>query len=373
MHIGFDAKRAFHNNTGLGNYSRDTIGIMAMLYPDNSYVLYDPKPNTGKRFADNLLVKIVGPKNKLHQKLGFLWRSSGIKQQLVEDGIDLYHGLSNELPVGISKTKVKSVVTIHDVIFMRFPELYPRIDRIIYQKKTVRACQEADVIVAISEQTSQDLQFYFKVPKSKIKVVYQGCHPIFKKESSGTEKSLVREKYGIPNRFLLNVGRIEKRKNILHLLASLNQIEDIPLVIVGKPTDFQKEIENYIIDNGLEKRVQILNNVPLSDLACLYQLAEMFVYPSIFEGFGIPIIEALFSGTPVISSTGSCFMEAGGAGGIYVDPDNVVDLSNVILDLWNNPQKQQEMVDLAQNHLLQFEEISIGKNMNVVYQKAIKG
>jgi glycosyltransferase involved in cell wall biosynthesis len=372
MHIGFDAKRAFHNSTGLGNYSRDTIGIVAEYFRDTTINLYDPKPKEGFNFHkqfSNIAVK--SPIGNFYKKMHALWRSIGIKKQLLSDKIEIYHGLSNELPAGISKTKIKTVVTIHDVIFMRYPELYPRFDRIIYQKKTVRACQEADLIIAISEQTSQDLQFYFDVPKSKIRVVYQGCHPIFKVEAQEQEKSNVRKKYGIPERFLLSVGRIEERKNIIHLLQALKQTKNIPLVLVGKPTDFQHKIEKFVTENGLQDRVQIRNNVPLSDLTCLYQMAEVFVYPSIFEGFGIPIIEALFSKTPVISSTGSCFSEAGGPSSKYCDPHNEQSLIHAIAELWGNKEQQKVMVEEGVIYSQKFQNKEIAKNLNAVYSELL--
>jgi hypothetical protein len=157
MRIGYEAKRAFLNMTGLGNYSRGIISMMALNYPDNEYLLYTPEARSNKRLdflAQLKRVKTVTPKSSFFTSL---WRSRGVVADLKRDGVDLYHGLSHELPIGISKSGIQSVVTIHDLIFMRFPKYFGFISRQIYAAKIRYACKHADRIIAISERTKADL------------------------------------------------------------------------------------------------------------------------------------------------------------------------------------------------------------------------
>lgn len=317
MRIGFDGKRAVQNFTGLGNYSRYIVDILCQFYPENEYVLYAPKKRENKRL--NKLTKqyrqlqLSYPTTSFWKKLSSLWRVLGVTRQLEKERIDIFHGLSNELPLNIHKSKVKSIVTIHDLIFLRYPQYYHSIDRNIYTYKFRKACENADRIIAISECTKRDIIEYFGIPADKIEVVYQGCDTSFTHPVTEEKKREVRAKYQLPEHYILNVGSIEERKNALSAVQALTMLpEQIHLVIVGRHTEYTDKIERFIKENKLEERVHIISNVPFDDLPTFYQLAEIFVYPSRFEGFGIPIIEALYSGIPVVAATGSCLEEAGG-------------------------------------------------------------
>ena len=161
MRIGFDGKRAVQNFTGLGNYSRYVADILCHFYPENDYVLYAPKKRENKRM--NLLtgqyrqLTLAYPATSFWKKLSSLWRVWGITSQLEKEGIELFHGLSNELPLNIHKSRIKSIVTIHDLIFLRYPQYYQSIDRKIYTYKFRKACENADKIIAISECTKRDI------------------------------------------------------------------------------------------------------------------------------------------------------------------------------------------------------------------------
>ncbi|MGB0930862.1 MAG: glycosyltransferase [Chitinophagales bacterium] len=185
MKIGFDAKRAFFNNTGLGNYSRTLIKSLVKYYPDNQYTLYSPKSIEGSPFAEmqnfkNIEVKT--PQTRFQKLLGgSLWRSLQLGNPIKDDQLDIYHGLSHELPRNIhrSRPQTKSIVTIHDLIFLRYPELYSKVDTLIYRQKWKHACQQADKVIAISEQTKSDTIEFLGIEANKIEVVYQSCHPVF--------------------------------------------------------------------------------------------------------------------------------------------------------------------------------------------------
>ena len=367
MKIGFDAKRAFHNSTGLGNYSRDLIKILATYYAENEYYLYNPKPKKIDKIPSFTHVHERLPTSFIWKKLSSIWRQSPIVNQLLRDDIDIYHGLSGEIPRNGKLKQIKSVVTIHDLIFLRYPELYKPIDRKIYLKKFKYAAENATKIIAISKQTKQDIIDFFHIDSQKIEVVYQGCHSIFKTSATPEATASLREKYNLPDRFLLNVGTIEKRKNLLSILKAITDI-DVNLVVVGRKTDYFQEVESFITENNLTHRVHFLEGLSLSELANLYQLAEIFIYPSIIEGFGIPIIESLFSGTPVITTSGGVFPEAGGPHSIYVPAGDILALKEQIYSLLRDESRRSQMIEKGYEYAQKFTDENIASNLIKVYK-----
>ena len=171
----------------------------------------------------------------------------------------------------------------------------------------------------------------------------------------------------MPSKFLLNVGTIESRKNVLSVIKAINGTE-IPLVVIGKKTSYFLEIEKYIFENKIENQIIFLESIPIKELSDIYKLATIFVYPSLFEGFGIPIIEALYSKTAVITSTGSCFEEAGGKSTIYVTPNEIDVLKKEILNLWNNKLLRKTKETDGYYFVQKFNDQEIAKNWNEIYK-----
>jgi glycosyltransferase involved in cell wall biosynthesis len=350
MRIGFDAKRAFFNFSGLGNYSRNTIRQICSAYPDHEYYLYIPGKNV--RISNELLPNQtpVNPVSLPGRLFPSFWRSLWLGGCLERDRLDLYHGLSAELPSGIHRRNIRTVVTIHDLIFLRYPEWYKATDRWIYTRKSRYACVNADRIIAISQQTKKDIEEYFAIPEDKIDVVYQGCDPGFYRQADEEIREKARKYYKLPSRYLLYVGTVEPRKNLLQILKALHISGlEMPLVVIGRQTPYARSVRHYIAEMGLE-HIHFLDQVPNHDLPVLYQLADIFIYPSLFEGFGIPILEALNSGTPVITTRGGCFSEAGGPGSLYIDPENPDEIAESIQKILDNPDLAGEMSRLGKRH-----------------------
>lgn len=371
MKIGFDAKRIFHNKTGLGNYSRDLVRILSKYFLENEYYLYNSK-KTGKHLFEpnNINVFEKNPNSLFLSKFHNIWRQIFVVNDLVQDEIAIFHGLSGEIPFGLRNKKIKSIVTIHDLIFIKYPKLYSFWDRKIHFYKFKKAAQQADIVVAISEQTKKDIVRYLKINPSKIKVIYQGCNQVFKEMYSIEEKQKTKQKYNLPEKFILNIGTIETRKNVLLAIKAIKNI-DIKLVIVGKETEYLIEIKKYIKENKLEQKVIFLKNLKLNELAILYQLATIFVYPSIYEGFGIPIIEALFSKTPVITTSGGVFPEAGGPLSIYINPNNIDEMSNSINSLLNNDNLRKEISQKSFEFVQKFNDFDIATNWINMYKELL--
>jgi glycosyltransferase involved in cell wall biosynthesis len=369
IRIGFDAKRAFYNRSGLGNYSRNLINSIALSEKDSSSFLFTPK--TKGRFIlssdTEKNANIISPQKFYHKVVGSLWRSRLMIGEIKNLKIDIYHGLSHELPFGISKTDAKTVVTIHDLIFLRFPEFYGPINVFIYRKKVEYACKIADKIVAISSQTRDDLIHYLNVNPAKIEVIPQSCNPVFQKKITEEEFKNIKIKHNLPDKYLLYVGTIEERKNLLNILKALKEKNiEIPFVAIGRKADYyNKTIKPFLTENGMDT-IMFPEEVNNEELPAIYQNALCFIYPSFFEGFGIPILEAITSGTPVITSKGSCFEETGGPGSIYIDPDNPGEIGDAILQITQNQILRSKMVETGFEHAKLFSaELIAGSYMNL--------
>ena len=368
MKIGFDAKRAFLNTSGLGNYSRNTLNALLKYYPENSYILFTPEIKK-KLFSNYSQFDIISPDSSLSKIFKSLWRSFSVSGQLKKHKLDIFHGLSNELPDGIHKSEVPAVVTIHDLIFMRFPEFYKAIDRKIYYQKVKYACNSAKKVIAISEQTKNDIIEYLNINPDKIEVVYQSIsHKYFERQNC---EHLI-SKYNLPNKFILSVGTIEQRKNQLSILKALYSagIETI-IIFVGKPTLYSAELLKFITENKMENRVKFLNNISRKDLAGLYQLASLSVYISVFEGFGLPVIESMASGCPVITSNVSCLPETAGGAAILCDPENSDEIGKEIKKLLEDNSFRNKMIDKGTERAKLFHPEKYSQNLVSLYSKVI--
>ncbi len=366
MHFGFDAKRAFQNATGLGNYGRDVLRILAQHRPGHRYVAYGPSFVAG-RLAEG--VEARTPDTTRGRFLPSLWRSAGLTAQLRRDGVELYHGLASELPVGIERSGVRTVVTVHDLIFERYPELYPPIDRRIYAWKTRSAARRADLVVAVSEQTRRDLMEFYGVEASRIRVVYQGCRPAFQAEPAPGADDAEARRLGLPDRFLLCVGTVERRKNLGLLVQALAGLPEVPLLVVGRETRYADEVRRLARRLGVEGRLRFMETASAESLATLYRRCTVSVYPSRFEGFGIPIIEALFCGAPVVTTAGGVFPEAGGPGSAYVAPDDVEGLRQVLSELLADEGRRAAMREAGRRHARRFTDEVIAEGLSRVYRE----
>ena len=293
MRIGFDAKRYFHNHTGLGNYSRTLVTDLKRQFPDVDAVLYDEKSFT---------------------------RTFRLGRKAAADGCQLFHGLSNELPYDLPRVgAVRSVVTIHDTAWRTFPDMYHPIDRCIYDVKYGHAARHADCVVAISESTRRDVMRFYDVPDERVRVIYQPVQRMFYQPLEGP----------LPEEapYLLSVGSINSRKNLFSTLKAYARLsaENRPrLLVVGQGSDYERLCRRFVAEHGLERDVVFLGSISSTErLHALYCGAMAMLYPSFYEGFGLPVVEALLSGCPVLTSDVSSLPEAAGPGALYCPPADV--------------------------------------------------
>jgi glycosyltransferase involved in cell wall biosynthesis len=209
------------------------------------------------------------------------------------------------------------------------------------------------------------------VDPTKIEVVYQGCHPNFKRTVTADQILRVKTKYRLPEQFILNVGTIEERKNLLVLVEALALLPEslrIPLVVIGRVTDYYQQVISRARKLGVFDRILFLTKASFTDFPALYREASVFVYPSLFEGFGIPLVEAIECGVPVITSQGSCFSEAAGPASRYVDPYRPEELAHQLQKVLENEGMRKNMVDESKNYIRKFNPEVIAAELNGVYK-----
>lgn len=329
MKIGFDAKRYYHNHTGLGNYSRTLVDSLRELFPGNEYVLYDEK-SLGRTFT--------------------------LGRKAAQEGCQIYHGLSNELPFDSRKAELKTLVTIHDVCWRTFPDMYKWIDRHLYEKKYGWAIRNADCVLAISESTKRDIQHYYGVPEARVKVVYQPVQSLFYSSLLASEARLMASQavVGLPQDFLLSVGSVNSRKNLLGTLKALSTLkpENRPaLVVVGSGRAYYEECRSFAKEHLRSSDVLWLDKLTDNhSLQALYASSMAMLYPSFYEGFGLPVVEALLQHTPVLTSKVSSLPEAAGPGALLVDPANVDDIADKLERIVEDAAIRERLADEGESY-----------------------
>ncbi|MDR2906926.1 MAG: glycosyltransferase family 4 protein [Bacteroidales bacterium] len=371
MKIGFDAKRAMFNRSGLGNYSRDVIADMHSYHSENRYFLYTPKLDASNHFFQKFPNEWVLPRNAFWRRLSSLWRYFGIAKQLKKQNIDVYHGLSAEIPKGLKKQGIRSVVTIHDLIFLRYPHYFDFFARQIYNYKSKKACQNADRIIAISEQTKSDIINFYSIQAEKIEVIYQSCHKQFMETVDEATKKKVAETYQLPSEFVLYVGTVEDRKNLLNLVKAMHVANlNTSLVAIGRHKTYAKQVKNYIHKHNLTF-VHFLENVDFRDFPAIYQSAICMANLSYFEGFGIPIVESMYSGLPMVLSNSSCFPEIAGNTAIFVNPDNIAEIGRALNTVLSDTNVRASLLNHADERKYLFSHVQMAERINNCYKPII--
>ena len=366
MHIGFDAKRLFHNFTGLGNYSRTLVANLKQYYPETRISLFTPK---GKRLPRTESF-FDAKKYQLYEGGGSAWRTWSVYKDINKYNPDVFHGLSHQIPFSSDKLKCKTVVTVHDLIHRIRPNDFASLDRMIYERKCKYACANVDKVIAISESSKNDIIKYYKTPEDKIDVVYQSCDPQFMNPVPQTDIDEARELFSLPESYFLYVGSLVPRKNLLRIVEAINEMpkgDRIPLLVVGSGRKYMGRVVRYIQKNDLGQWVEFLGDVPFSMFPAIYHEALGLVYPSLYEGFGLPIIEALSIGIPVITANSSSLPEAGGDVSKYVDPCSIDEIKNAMVELRSEGKGTEQCVAARKAHVAKFAPETTASGLMKVY------
>ena len=321
MIVGYDSGSS-HNIHGIGIYVNKLIKDFKRIDPDLELVGFEYSD-----FHNNMNIKERSIKFMMRN----LFLSSGdpywewykIPSLGKQKKIDIFHSTGSCAP---RTNHFKTILTVHDLAYYHYPDyLSPRTIR-FFKTWYRSSAKSADAIIAISENTKNDIIKFWKIPKKKIHVIHQGIPNHFFKRKESDIISSVLERYNIPKYYFLFVGELNYRKNVHTLIQSFKifkkKDKKHKLVLVGKAQNekYLNQINVLIRDLGLRKHVIMTKRVSNNELLCLYQAATAVVFPSLYEGFGLPILEAFASETPVISSNSSSIPEVAGDAGILVDP-----------------------------------------------------
>jgi glycosyltransferase involved in cell wall biosynthesis len=344
VNICIDLSAAVHHRAGIGRYAQELTSALVALDRGHTFTAFYNRPADAEPDSPvDRLAKITVPWGdkpwRLRTMLAHVARHS---QDRLFPGVDLFHATDHLLPY---LGRVPSVFTLYDLTYL-LTDTHSSLNRLFLTLMVPRFLRAANGVITISESARSDLLHNYAIDPEKVRVIYGGVSPSFR-PAMPAEQAQVRAKYGLPQHYMLTVGTIEPRKNLSRLLEAyrslLDRRSDIDLVIVGRLGWRSDEFFASLRQLGLEQRVVLLHSVPDADLPVLYGLAEVFVFPSLYEGFGLPPLEAMACGTPVVASNRSSLPEVVGDAGIRVDPLDVAALAEAIEGVLTNPDLAQRL------------------------------
>lgn len=372
--IGFDARYANHSYSEVGSYSRLIIEALAAACPEECYVrMYIPERIANPEFEaleEQRNIEAMEPDGSLWRKLPWIWYAWRIAHDAERGDVALYHGLAGELPLGLNKRNIRSVVTVHDLSFLRLRRYYNPLERIFKRIKLLYTLRIADRIVASSENLKRDLVRYLKIDPDKIDVIYRSCNHIFTLPPTATKIAEVREKYALPKHYILNVGAHNEAKNQSLIIEAMPLLpESLHLVLVGKPTPYTKHLLHRAKSLGIINRVHHYYNLTTDELAAIYSEAQLLVHPSLYEGFATQMVEAQSVGLPVIAAKGSSMEETGGKHSLYVSPKSHKELAENIERVLNDEALRHEMIERGREFALRFRNEVVAYNLINCYKR----
>jgi len=345
LKIAIDARSAMMID-GIGRMTFELIRHLGIIDKENQYYLFFHRdyPKIEKVLAPNFKKYIIPFKTGLIP-LKIFWHEILIPYHCKKLNVDVFHQPNF---ISARKGSFKKIVTIHDLSTKIYPEQKPFNARWYYNMYVSNTIRKADIIMAVSENTKKDIIKFYGINKNKIKVIYEGVMDYFRVISEKELLNSVRIKYALPDEFIFFVGTIEPRKNLVRLLKAFSEVikdanKNIFLVIAGYKGWLTKPFFRMLNELSISKKVLLLGYVDEEDLPALYNLAKIFVFPSIYEGFGIPPLEAMACGTPVIASNASSIPEIVGDSAILVDPYDEKILANEIMNLLKDNDWQKEL------------------------------
>ncbi len=350
MLIGIDASRAaYPQRTGTENYSLFLIRALLKLDQDNQYRLYfsqPPAPDLIRPKANTAIRTIPFPR---------LWTHFRLSWEMASRPPDVLFVPAHVLPLVHPR---HSVVTVHDLGYLHYPQSHTRWSRWYLQWSTAYNARAAAHLIADSEATRRDLIEYCQTPLNKVSVVYPGYDPSFGPEPDRERLEAVRERYHIPGPYIIYVGTLHPRKNLQTLLDAFavvtEQNPDVHLVIAGKKGWLYEPLLARVQQLGLGKWVHFPGYVPQQDLPALVSGARLFVLPSLYEGFGLPVLEAMACGTPVICSNVSSLPEVAGDAAILVNPHDTTELVTALQRLLRDGVLRRNLVQKGLSQVRRF-------------------
>jgi glycosyltransferase involved in cell wall biosynthesis len=330
---------ASYRRAGIHQYIAQLLRHLPLVDSDTHYVIYT---RATAEFAERAGFQLASSRWPTDQRIiRILWEQSAWPLLAARDKLDLLHSMAFVTPV---LGRIPTIVTVYDLSFVHFPEKFPASQRRYLRSQTARSVSSARRVITISEASRKDLHRFFAVPMDRIDVILPGVESHFR-PLPDSDVAEFRQRNGLPERFVLHVGTLQPRKNIPLLLDALARLQrqDVDLVLAGAKGWFYDEVFRQVEELGLVSRVHFAGYVPDEDLPFWYNSAEALVFPSLYEGFGMPIVEAMACGTPVIAAETSSIPEAGGDAALYFDPSDSGDLAQQLTAVLDNKQMVREM------------------------------
>lgn len=372
MNVGIDA-RLLRNTTGIGRYTRSLVLEYTQReeFQNDQFVLFADAPLYPEQqpIPDNVEVVISGCQHRI------LWTNWYLPPLLQRRKIDVYHGVCNfELPI---RKVCRYVVTIHDLVPLFFPELVPKKHLLFFRLFMKRAAHTADLIITDSEHSKKDIIQHLNVPEEKIRVIYLGYQQQYHRIQAQQKISEILARYRICQPYLLFVGVIEPKKNLERLVEAYRLLQkdaaipkDTQLVIAGGEGWFSERLYQKVKDCKLDQHIVFPGYIPDEHLPALYSGAELFVFPSLYEGFGLPVLEAMSYGTPVVTSNVSSLPEIAGDAGFLIDPGEPKAIAQGITTVLSDDLLRRQMREQGYRQAQKFSWVRTAQATYQVYQEA---
>lgn len=347
MRIAIDLSPAIHQKAGLGRYARSLAEQLVTQDRANQYVAFAYGRFHSGALPQSLaaLPRLNVPLDPRPWRMG-VWAAHALNlgMERALPSVDLFHATEHLLP---RFKNIKTVFTLHDLIFQFFPEYHLPLNRWFLVRAMPHFLQSADAIIAVSKCTKRDAVRIYHLPPEKITVIYEGVNPNLKPEMNTERIAAAREKYAHHQPFLFFVSTIEPRKNIVALVDALKVLHarGFPhrLLIAGRKGWLYQATFDHIKQTGMEPFVEFLDYVPDHDLPALFAACDAFVFPSLYEGFGLPPLEAMACGAPVIASNASSLPEILGDAALLVDPRDVGAIADATEHMITSPSLRDEL------------------------------
>ena len=340
MRVAIDARKL--HDFGIGTYTRNVLRHLARIDRDSEYLLLCHEPDLGiaAQLGPNFRTVLEpSPNYSIREQFHVPW-------VLHRERPDVFHTPHYVLPPAV---RCRSIVTIHDCIHLMFPQYLPNRAAYAYAKASMwSAARHARRILTVSEASKRDIIRFFHVPPEKIVVVYNAIDERFRLAPSAEAVARVRERYQLDHGFVLYTGNIKPHKNLVRLIEAFDGLrkrgfDDVKLLIIGDEISKFPALRRAVHSHRLHKHVRFLGYLPDDTLAILYRLAAVFVFPSLYEGFGLPPLEAMASGTPVVTSNVSSLPEVTGGAAVLVDPYDVASITDGIARILSDPALSDEL------------------------------
>jgi glycosyltransferase involved in cell wall biosynthesis len=374
MTIGFDGIRTVNGDSPLSYYDRLVIASLGMEYPRDTFMVYSPESTDDRGMS--WLLSIANVHNKTPYKAinKWAWRNrSGIFTDFHRHGVKVYHGMDAILPTGKGKERVRMVNTVRDLTFKRFMEDYTWFESFRRNSRIKKACRRADRVIATSEYIKQQIVSRYKINPDKVDVVYTAFRDEYvERRNDEVMLNNVRAKYHMPSRFVLAITDFNSLGNLETLYRAFAKLEDkkIDLVLLGAKNDYYKRLKKLAADLNIDERVVRVKSVNKHNFNALYALSQAFIDPSLDDGMGQTIIEAMISGTPVVASDSGCHREVGADAALYFKPNNADELAAHLNAVLSSDSKQQAMIKAGLDHAAQFTQQAMAQNTMLTYNKA---